>query len=76
MSKEKLSAKKVEVANEANFVFGKQNYMLMIVGILVIIVGFFLMAGSDDIFNFQKLTLAPILVLVGFVIEIYAIMKK
>jgi hypothetical protein len=76
MSKEKLSAKKIEVAGEPNFVFGKQNYMLMIAGILVIIAGFALMAGTEDIFNFQKLTLAPILVLVGFIIEIYAIMKK
>ena len=76
MSKEKLSAKKIEVAGEPNFVFSKQNYMLMIAGILVIIAGFALMVGSEDIFNFQKLTLAPILVLVGFIIEIYAIMKK
>jgi hypothetical protein len=76
MSKEKISAKKVDANVESNFVFGKQNYLIMIVGILVITAGFILMAGSDDIFNFQKLTLAPILVLLGFVIEIYAIMKK
>ncbi len=76
MSKEKISAKKVDANVESNFVFGKQNYLIMIVGILVITAGFILMAGSEDIFNFQKLTLAPILVLLGFVIEIYAIMKK
>jgi uncharacterized membrane protein len=76
MSKEKISAKKVDANVESNFVFGKQNYLIMIVGVLVITAGFILMAGSEDIFNFQKLTLAPILVLLGFVIEIYAIMKK
>jgi len=76
MSKEKSNTKKVEMAVEPNFVFNKQNYMLMIAGILVIIAGFALMVGSEDIFNFQKLTLAPVLVLIGFVIEIYAIMKK
>jgi hypothetical protein len=50
--------------------------MLMIIGLVVIILGFTLMAGKEDIFDFRKLTLAPILVLTGFVIEIYAIMKK
>jgi undecaprenyl pyrophosphate phosphatase UppP len=48
----------------------------MIIGLVVIILGFTLMAGKEDIFDFRKLTLAPILVLTGFVIEIYAIMKK
>lgn len=76
MSKEKVSTKKVEATSDTNFVFGKQNYIIMILGLLVITTGFILMAGTEDIFNFQKLTLAPILVLTGFVIEIYAIMKK
>lgn len=62
--------------------FGKKNYLIMIVGILFIAVGFILMAGggSDDpqvfneeIYNFQRIRLAPTLVLIGFAIEIYAI---
>lgn len=75
MSKEKISSKKVESA-EKDFVFGKENYTLMIAGIVVIFIGFFLMAGTEDIFDFRKLTLAPIVVLIGFIIEIVAIMRK
>lgn len=76
MSKEKTTTKKTEGAAETEFVFGKQNYMIMLIGLAVIVLGFALMIGKEDIFDFQKLTLAPILVLTGFVIEIYAIMKK
>ena len=65
--------------------FGRQNYMLLIIGLALIFVGFLLMigGGSDDpnvfnekIFSFRRITLAPILILAGFVIEIFAIMKK
>ena len=65
------------------FVFGKKNYKLMFIGLAFIAVGFLLMAGggSDDpnvfnpeIFNFRRIRLAPTLVLLGFGIEIYAIL--
>lgn len=67
------------------FAFGKENYVLMIVGIIVILIGNLLMigGGSDDpnvfdpeIFNFRRLTLAPVVILAGFIIEIFAIMRK
>lgn len=58
------------------FAFGKENYMLMLVGLAIISLGFFLMAGSEDIFSTTKLTVAPILVLAGFAFEIFAIMRK
>jgi len=67
------------------FAFDKENYKLMLIGLFFIIVGFLLMigGGSDDpnvfnpeIFSFRRLTLAPIVVLTGYVIEIFAIMKK
>lgn len=67
------------------FAFGKENYRLLLIGLAVIVLGFILMVGggSDDpnkfnfaLFNFQRLTLAPVLILAGFVIEIFAIMKK
>ena len=67
------------------FAFGKQNYKLLFIGLALIFLGFLLMIGggsddpnvfSDKIFNFRRLTLAPILVLAGYVIEIFAIMKK
>jgi hypothetical protein len=70
---------------ELQFAFGKENYRLMLIGLGVIALGFILMVGggSDDpkvfneaIFNFQRLTLAPLLILAGYVIEIFAIMKK
>lgn len=68
-----------------NFALGRENYIIMLVGLAVILLGFGLMIGggskdpsvfSNEIFNFQRLTLAPILVLAGYVIEIFAIMKK
>jgi hypothetical protein len=66
-------------------IFGKKNYQIMFVGLAFIIAGFVLMWGGDtgdetsfnpEIFNFQRITLAPILILTGFVIEVFAIMYK
>ncbi|MBI1191934.1 MAG: DUF3098 domain-containing protein [Bacteroidetes bacterium] len=67
-------------------VFTRQNYLWMLVGLVVIVLGFILMAGggSDDpnvfkaeeIYSFRRITLAPILVLAGFAIEIAAIFRK
>jgi hypothetical protein len=71
--------------NNLDFAFAKQNYVLMLLGIALICVGLFLMIGggsddptvfSDKIFDFQRLTLAPILIATGFIIEIFAIMYK
>lgn len=61
---------------QGNFVFGPQNYRLMLIGLAVIVLGFALMYGKEDIYDFRKITLAPIVVLAGFVIEIFAIMHK
>ena len=70
---------------EVKMPFGRDNYLWVLIGIAFILVGFLLMigGGSDNpdvfneaIFSFRRLTLAPILVLAGFGIEIYAIMKK
>jgi hypothetical protein len=74
----KRASKKTESTPQqaVTFMFGKQNYMLMLIGIAVIILGFILMSGSDEIFNSTKLTVAPIVVMIGFVIEIIAIMYK
>ena len=66
-----------------NFTFTKKNYILIITGIICILTGLVLMIGggsedptkfSYEIFNFQRLTLAPILITLGFIIEIFAIM--
>ena len=70
---------------EGEFLFEKKNYMIMIIGIVVIMIGFALMAGggSDDpnvfneeIYNFKRIRLAPTIVLIGLAIEVYAIMAN
>ncbi len=68
------------------FALGKENYKLLIIGLGIILLGFVLMIGGatddptvfngDEIFSFRRITLAPIVVLAGFIFEIYAIMKK
>ncbi len=68
------------------FALGKKNYIMMAIGFGVIVLGFILMMGgvsnepdvfkADELFSFRRITLAPIVILAGFVFEIYAIMKK
>jgi hypothetical protein len=69
----------------ADFAFGKENYILMSVGIVIIIFGFILLSGggADDpnhfnpeIFSPRRITVAPILIMLGFIIEIVAILRK
>lgn len=73
----KKAAEKIAVKPEnVSFAFGKENYMLMAAGLLVIIIGFALMAGKEDIFSTTKLTVAPMVVILGFLIEVAAIMRK
>jgi len=64
-----------ENTNE-NFVFGKNNYRLMLLSIIVVVFGFLLMIGDTNIYEFRKIVLAPILVLAGFAIGFIAILKK
>ena len=68
-----------------HFAFHKQNYILLIAGLVILGIGFLLMigGGSDDpnvfsyaLFDFQRLTLAPILLLVGYILEIFAILYR
>jgi len=70
---------------ERVLLFDRTKYTIMIVGLVVIALGFLLMIGggsddpnvfSYDLFSFRRITLAPFLVLLGFGIQIYAIMKK
>ncbi len=61
---------------KSEFVFGKANYQIMLVGLVVLVIGFALMAGTEDIMSFTKITLAPIVVIIGFGIQFYAILKK
>ena len=78
-------AKKKEETPNLDFALGKENYRLLIIGFAIIILGFILMIGgkasspqefNPAIFSFRRITLAPLVVLAGFIFEIYAIMKK
>lgn len=72
--------------DKENFALARENYILLVIGFAIIVLGFILMIGgkSDDpaifnekeIFSFRRITLAPIVVLAGFIFEIWAIMKK
>jgi hypothetical protein len=76
---------KNENKEKLNFALGRENYTLLAIGFVIIVIGFLLMLGgkSEDpkefslkIFSFRRITLAPIVVLAGFVFEIWAIMKR
>ena len=58
------------------FVFQKVNYQLFVASIIVVIIGFLLMVGTEDIYSFTKITLAPIVVVLGFAIGFAAILYK
>ena len=75
----------MENNNKPEFLFDKVNYKILLVGLAVIALGFILMSGggsddpnvfNPDIFSFRRITLAPIILVIGFGFEIYAIMKK
>lgn len=84
--KDTMKKETTELLEKKNVLpFGKQNYLLVLVGLALIAIGFVLMTGggssdpdvfNEEMFNFQRLTLAPILVLSGFVVEIVAIFWK
>ncbi|MCD6063927.1 MAG: hypothetical protein K0R82_1838 [Flavipsychrobacter sp.] len=77
---------KKTVERNQPFLFDKSNYMWMIGGVALILLGFVLMSGGkspdphkfnyDEIYSFRRITLAPLLILIGFAVEVYAIMKK
>ena len=79
-----MSSKR-ENESKTGFALGKENYKLMAIGFAIVVVGFILMSGgkssdpkifSEDIFSFRRIVLAPMIVLAGFIFEIYAIMKR
>lgn len=82
----------MSVAPNHSFLFGKKNYIFMAIGLFLIALGFYLMTGYDantrpdgtfdptywneDIFSWRRIRLAPFLVLLGFAVEVYAILLK
>lgn len=78
-------ANKKELSGGDQLPFTKTNYMFLIAGFVLIVIGLFLMAGggsddpkefSDAIFSFRRLTLAPVVMLAGYGVVLYGIMKK
>jgi len=61
---------------KTQLVFTKKNYQLLLISIAIVVVGFALMIGTTDIYDFRKTTLAPMVVLAGFGFGVYAILKK
>ena len=81
-----VSGVTVKAVPENNLLFTKENYKWMLIGLAVLALGFFLMAGGKssnpqvfndkDVYSPMRITVAPILIIAGLLIEIYAIMKK
>jgi len=71
---------------QPDFLFDRSNYKWMLIGVAFILLGLVLMAGGkspdphqfnyDDVYSFRRITLAPILILIGLGVEVYAIIKK
>ena len=75
--------RKEEAAKNTTFIFEKKNYLYMLVGVAFIALGFILMAGggsddpnvfNPDIYSWRRIRLAPALILIGFGLEVYAIL--
>ena len=71
--------------DKEQFSMSKENYRLIIIGVVIVLIGFVLMMGgksedpnvyNPEVFSFRRITLAPITVMVGYMFVIYAIMKK
>jgi len=76
----------VQNSSAGNILFTKENYKWMLIGLVILGLGFFLMAGGKstnpnafndkDIYSPMRITIAPILIVAGLLVEIFAIMKK
>jgi hypothetical protein len=71
---------------KSGFAFGKDNYRMLIAGVVIVVIGYCLMIGggsddptkfnADEIFSFRRITLSPIVILAGFVVVLFGIMKR
>ncbi len=77
---------KVPSPVSGKMVLGKENYYLIIIGLVVIVIGFILMSGGgfsdpnvfpkNEIYSTRRITIAPIVVIIGFAIEVYAVFHR
>lgn len=84
--KKPATASVKQTAQLIPFIFDKTNYLIMIAGVVVILIGFALMNGGattdpnvfpkEELYSFRRITLAPIVIMIGFGIEIFAILKR
>ncbi len=74
---------KKQTNKQTKLLFGRKNYLFLLAGLFLIALGFILMSGggsndpqqwNDEIFNFRRIRLAPMLILLGFIVEVYAIL--
>ena len=75
----------IESQEKESFALSAKNYKVMLIGIAVVVLGFILMIGggtedpmdfNEDIFSFRRIYLAPIVVVIGYVVIFYSIVKK
>lgn len=88
-----MKQKEIQKTEQENtFYFGKANFKLMLLGLVLIAVGFIVMMGhgantkpdgtidpnywNDDIFSILRIRIAPLLVISGFIVQVFAILKR
>ncbi len=86
MAKAKQTSRTKTTPAPSNLLWDKHNYLWIIIGFVVILIGLLLMTGGamdspdewdpNKIYSFRRVTLAPVVILIGLIIEIYAIFKK
>ena len=59
-----------------HLLYNKSNYTLLLISIVIVAIGFVLMAGNTDIYSSTKIVVAPIFVLAGFGLGFYSLLKK
>ncbi|MCO5234465.1 MAG: DUF3098 domain-containing protein [Chitinophagales bacterium] len=77
---------KIPNTDERIMLYDKTNYILMALGVIFIALGLILMAGgghqdpvifdTNEIYSTRRITIAPILIIIGFIIEVFAVLKK
>jgi heme/copper-type cytochrome/quinol oxidase subunit 2 len=76
----------MEKKKNEKFIFTKSNYIFLIIGVVLNVIGFLLMIGgaaetknafdADELFSHVRITVAPILITLGYIVIVYSIMKK
>ena len=85
MANPKSQPQKTNAPKQVNFLFHRENYIILFVGLAVLIIGYMLMSGghqqpneykTDEIYSFRRVTLAPIVVIAGYLIILFSVLKK